>query len=282
MTTMTTTETATKRTTTDLRAHFGFHQTPFTREISVADRWLCPHLDEVVDDLARTVDHRQSAVLLAPAGTGKTALLRALVARLPEPRYRVHYVKVTSISKRDLCREIAAACGLAPTGTYPGLVRRLQERFESCHTSDGLRPVLILDEAHDLRPDVLGMLRILTNFEMDSRLVLSLVLAGQPPLLTLLRRDEFEAVAQRIAHVASLRLLSRGESRQYMEHRIRIAGSRQFLFDDQATEAVFELTRGNLRAIDHLCRKALEVAALSGHGAVDPAIVTAARAKLLL
>ena len=126
------------------------------------------------------------------------------------------------------------------------------------------------------------MLRILTNFEMDSRLVLSLVLAGQPPLLTLLRRDEFEAVAQRIAHVASLRLLSRGESRQYMEHRIRIAGSRQFLFDDQATEAVFELTRGNLRAIDHLCRKALRIAALSGHGAVDPAIVTAARAKLLL
>lgn len=281
MTTMTPTEAPTRQ-TTDMRAHFGFRETPFTREFSVAERWLWPHFDEVLEDLVRTVEQRQSALLIAPAGTGKTALVRALVARLPDTRYHVHYVKVTSISRRDLCREIAVACGLAPTGTYPGLVRRLQERFESCTADDGFRPVLILDEAHDLRPDVLGMLRIITNFDMDSRLVLSLVIVGQPPLLTLLRRDEFEAVSRRMAHLANLRLLSRGEARQYMEHRIRIAGSRQFLFDDQATEAVFELTRGNLRAIDHLCRKALELAALAGHPAIDSALVTAARAKLPL
>lgn len=267
--------------TADLRSHFGFTGTPFTREISVEDRWSWPHFDEVLGDLVRTIEQRQSAVLLAPAGAGKTALLRATVAKLPEARYRVHYVKVTSIGKRDLCREMAAACGLAPTGTYPGLVRRLQERFETCHSSDGLRPVLILDEAHDLRPDVLGMLRILTNFDMDSRLVLSMVLAGQPSLLTLLKRDELEAVSRRMGHLATLRLLSRGESRQYMEHRVRVAGGRQFPFDDQATEAVFELSRGNLRATDHLCRKALEIAALNGHPAVDATMVTTARARLL-
>lgn len=265
----------------DLRSHFGFTEMPFTREIAVEDRWPCTHFDEVVADLVRTLDHRQSAVVVAPAGGGKTALLRAVMARLPAARYRQHYVKVTSISKRDLCREIAVACGLAPTGTYPGLVRRLQERFEACHSNDGLRPVLILDEGHDLRPEVLAMLRILTNFEMDSRLVLSLVLAGQPPLLALLKRDELEAVRGRMAHFATLRLLSRGESRQYMEHRVRIAGGRQFPFDDQATEAVFELSRGNLRAIDHLCRKALELAALGGLPAIDAAGVTAARTKLL-
>lgn len=267
--------------TADLRSHFGFTGMPFTREISVEDRWSWPQFDEALGDLVRTIDQRQSAVLLAPAGAGKTALLRATVARLPEARYRVHYVKVTSIGKRDLCREMAAACGLAPTGTYPGLVRRLQERFETCQSSDGLRPVLLLDEAHDLRPDVLGMLRILTNFDMDSRLVLSMVLAGQPSLLTLLKRDELEAVSRRMGHFATLRLLSRSESRQYMEHRVRIAGGRQFPFDDQATEAVFELSRGNLRATDHLCRKALELAALSGHPAVDATMVTTARARLL-
>jgi type II secretory pathway predicted ATPase ExeA len=269
------------KTQADPRSHFGFTGIPFTREIAVPDRWPWPPFDEALQDLVRTIDQRQSAVLIAPAGAGKTAVLRATVAQLAEARYRVHYVKVTSIGKRDLCREIAVACGLPPTGTYPGLVRRLQERFETCHSGDGLRPVLILDEAHDLRPDVLGMLRILTNFDMDSRLVLSMVLAGQPSLLTLLRRDDLDAVSRRMGHLASLRLLSRDEARQYMQHRIRIAGGREFPFDDQATEAVFELTRGNLRAIDHLCRKSLEWAALSGHPAVDAAIVTAARARLL-
>ena len=47
---------------------------------------------------------------------------------------------------------------------------------------ESLRPVIILDEAHDMRPEVLAILRVLTNFEMDSKLVVSIVLAGQPRL----------------------------------------------------------------------------------------------------
>jgi type II secretory pathway predicted ATPase ExeA len=58
----------------------------------------------------------------------------------------------------------------------------LQQRFEANVSEDGRRPILLLDDAHDLRPEVLGVLRVLTNFQMDSRLVLSVVLAGQPTL----------------------------------------------------------------------------------------------------
>jgi general secretion pathway protein A len=136
-----------------------------------------------------------SAALIAPAGTGKTALLRRLRDGLPDACYHVHYVKVTGLSKRDMCREIAVACGAQPAGSYPMLVRRLQERFEATSHEEGRRPVLLLDESHELRPDVLGMLRILTNFDMDSRLVLSLILAGQTPLRALLAHDEHEAMA---------------------------------------------------------------------------------------
>jgi type II secretory pathway predicted ATPase ExeA len=157
----------------DLRSHFGLTEIPFTREISVQQRWPASHLDEVRADLARVVDQRQSAVVCAPAGSGKTSVLRAVCADLPEARYRVHYVKVTSLSKRDMTREIALASGVAPAGSFPSLFRRLQERFESIHNDDGIRPVLILDEAHDLRPEVLAVVRLITNFHMDSRLVSS-------------------------------------------------------------------------------------------------------------
>ena len=110
-----------------------------------------------------------SAALIAPAGTGKTVALRMLVAALPETRFQVHYVKVTGLSKRDLAK-CAVACGLSPTGIYPALVRKLQDAFVHT-TSDGMRPVILLDEAHDLRPESLAMLRVLTN----CRLVVSLV-----------------------------------------------------------------------------------------------------------
>jgi general secretion pathway protein A len=264
----------------DLRSAFGFHATPFTRELTPEQHFLLPFLDEALEGLLRCVESRMSAALIAPAGTGKTALLRRLVARLPEARYHVRYVKITDLSKRDMCREIAAACGATSAGSYPSLVRALQERFENTSHTDGRRPVLILDECHELRPDVLGMLRLLTNFDMDSRLVLSVILAGQPPLKALLAREDQEAVARRIFHYAALRLLSRDELSRYVEHRSTAAGASNVPFDQSALDALYEIGRGNLRATDCLALKALERAVLGKHSVVSAQHIVAARKDL--
>jgi len=264
----------------DLRSHFAFHCTPFTREFPVQHRFALPLFDDALSALHHVVDQRMSGALIAPPGTGKTALLRALVATLPEARYRIHYLKVTGLSKRDMCREVATALGTAAAGTYPALVRRVQERLSTLADTEGLRPIVIVDEAHDLRPDVLAMLRILTNFDMDSRLVVSLVLAGQTSLRTLLRRDELEDIARRLVHYATLRPLSRDESNAYLEHRATIAGATSCPFDDGAREAIYEIGRGNLRATDHLALKALELAAAASHDVVSVHHVIQARKTL--
>lgn len=264
----------------DLRSRFGFHATPFTCEISVKDRFPLKEFDEVIEALLQTLDARMSCALIAPAGTGKSSVLRAVLARLPDARYRTHYVKVTGLSKRDMCREIAQAVGVAPAGSYPALVRKLQDRFHETSDNEGLRPVLILDEAQDLRPDTLAMLKVLTNFDMDSRLVLSIVLAGQPKLRDLLRRDDLEDVARRLAHYATLRTLSRDEIGSYVEHRCTIAGAASVPFDSGAVDALFEIGRGNLRATDQLARKSLEVAHQHDRDACSPADVAHARKML--
>ena len=110
----------------DLRNHFGFSATPFTREISVEKRWTNPSLEQPIAELRHTIEQRMSAVLIAPAGCGKTLVLRSVRAQLPEARYRTHYVKVTSLSKKDMCREITTTIGTRPAGTYPTLLRNLQ------------------------------------------------------------------------------------------------------------------------------------------------------------
>ncbi len=68
---------------------FGCRTTPFTREIPVTDRFALPYQDDVVQALTHTVQQRQSAALIAPAGTGKTVVLRMLRAALPEARYQL-------------------------------------------------------------------------------------------------------------------------------------------------------------------------------------------------
>jgi len=265
----------------DPRAHFGLTTLPFTREIAISDRWRSPVFEEPLSDLLTTIQHRMSAVVLAPSGAGKTVLLRALVDALPEARYRVHEVKVTCLSKREMYREIATAASVSPAGTFSTLVRRLQDRFRRLADDEGLRPVLLVDEAQDMRPEVLSTLRVLTNFDLDSRLVLSVVLAGTSQLGELLKRPDLEPVSRRMAHCATLRLLSRAETKDYVDHRLTVAGARTSPFDDQALDALYEVSRGNLRAVDHLCRKALDLAARKGAPAVDPALVVAARKSLL-
>ena len=267
---------------TEFFSRFWFHTTPFTREIRVKELFVHEVYKESLEHLFHAVNQRMSAALIAPAGTGKTALLRALTERLPETRYRTHYVKVTDLSKRDFCREIAAAVGAEPAGIYPALVRCLQERFAATLDTDSLRPVLILDEAHDMKPEILGILRILTNFDMDSRLVVSVILVGQPPLAQTLRQQKLEDVAQRLVHQATLRLLSRKETEEYVRHRCQIAGVSACPFDRGAMEALYEIGRGNLRATDHLALKALEAADRANCNGVDSNHVTTARGMLCL
>jgi len=264
----------------DFRSRFGFHSAPFTREISTQQRFALDVFDHALTALQRAVEQRASAALVAPAGTGKTALLRALIDKLSEARFAFHYVKVTGLSKRDMCREIAVACGAEPAGSYPMLVRRLQERFVAATATDGLRPVLILDEAHDLRPDVLDMLRLLTNFEMDSKLVLSVLLAGQTPLRAMLKSDLHESLARRLCHIAGLRLLTREESARYIGHRCTIAGATNMLFANAALDAVHEIALGNLRATDQLAAKSLETAHDLNVSVVDANHVVQARRVL--
>jgi len=260
--------------------HFGLRCQPFTRELTVKDRMKFSFIEAESEALLSTIKCGMSGALIAPAGAGKTVVLRTIQKSLPEARYRIHYVKVTGVAKRDMCREICAAIGAPPAGTYPALVRSIQSHFENTLDVDGLRPVMLIDESHEMPPPVLAMLRLLTNFAMDSRLVVSFILAGQTPLKELLKKDSMGAIASRLAHCGQLRLLSRSESRKYLEHRMRIAGTNNFPFDDDACEALFEITCGNLRALDQASRKALEIAALAKAKVVDPAHVMTAKSQL--
>lgn len=264
----------------DYRSRYGFHSPPFTREFPIDRRFQIPHLEEVIEAILQTVHQRESVVLTAAAGSGKTVAVRALRDRLPEARFDVHYVKVTDVSRRDMCREIAYAVGAEPAGSLPALVRNVQERLDKpAPDTETTRRVLILDDVHEMRPETLALAKVITNFDMDSRLVVSLILVGQPSLRRTLQRDELEDVARRIAHYAELRLLSREETRRYVEHRCAVAGNVTPPFDDDAFEAIYELSRGNMRAIDHLARKALDLAARKDEDVVGaPHLVEARKA----
>jgi type II secretory pathway predicted ATPase ExeA len=258
---------------------FHFTSPPFTREIRADHRFSLPVIESEITALRAVIEARQSAALVAPAGGGKTMVLRALKESLPSARYAVHYFKLSDLSARDMCRQVAVALGLAPQGQYPTLVRAIEERFRSGYEDQGMRQVLIFDDAQDMRPNAIRLLRLLTNFEMDSRLVVSVILSGQLPLKQHLLTPELEDVCQRLAHCVELRLLSREDTLAYLDHRTKIAGLAVSPFSDSAKEALFEITRGNMRALDKLALASLKKTALTGRNKVEAADVAIVRGE---
>jgi general secretion pathway protein A len=258
---------------------FRFSVPPFTRELKVEERYRLEFLETEVQELKRIVEARSSGAMVAPAGSGKTVVLRGLRALLPEARHQVIYLPLADLSARDMCRQVAVALGMPPIGHYPALVSALNDHLKQGYQTKGMRQVVIIDDAHEMRHEVLRILKLLTNFEMDSRLVVSIILVGQLPLKAKLLHPDLEDIRQRLAHCGELRLLSREEAIGYIDHRVRIAGLTISPFSDAAKDALFEVTRGNMRAIDRLSVAALEVSAAGSRERVEASDVAVARSK---
>jgi general secretion pathway protein A len=261
---------------------FEFRTAAFNRELGVEDIYEHPQYEEAVTDVVDIVRRRESVVLTAVPGSGKTVVARRVMAQLPPARYRVHEIKVTRLGMRDFCRELTTAVGARPAAHTGALIRSLQTRFRDAVDTESIQPVIIIDEAQDIWPDVLSLLKLITNCNMDSRLVVSFVLLGQPKLLTLLAHPDLEDVARRIARYVTLRLLSREETAEYIQHRLRVVGGKDDLFDKGALDAIFECTKGNMRAVDRVAFESLHVAAHAGRKVVGTGSVIKARAKVML
>jgi type II secretory pathway predicted ATPase ExeA len=158
--------------------------------------------------------------------------------------------------------------------------RAIQREILRLASERRLTVLLIVDEAHRLRPDVLAELPLLTNFEWDSAGNLALLLCGQVGLRQRLRMADLEALAQRITVRYALRGLDRDATRLYLEHRLRIAGVDHQLVSEPAVEAVFNASQGVFRRIDTVAHHALTAGAAARARVVDADHVVKAAEEL--
>jgi general secretion pathway protein A len=139
------------------------------------------------------------------------------------------------------------------------------------------RPVLIVDEAHHLRNEVLEDLRLPTNYQMDSENRLCLLLVGLTELRRRLGMAVHESFAQRIV---VRHHLTGEELPAYLTHRLRLAGCELPLFEPPAVEALFQATQGMPRKGNHLAHYALTSATLTQARQVSAAHVQTAREEV--
>ena len=145
----------------------------------------------------------------------------------------------------DLYKTIAWELGLPTERNRAALYKRIREEVTRLTVDAKIRTVLILDEAQNLRNDVLEELRLLTNYAMDSENRLCLLLSGQTELRRRLGMAVHEALNQRIIVRYHLPGLKRDELPEYLSHLTKRAGCELPLFEPAAIEAIFQATKGS-------------------------------------
>jgi general secretion pathway protein A len=197
-------------------------------------------------------------VITGEVGAGKTTLVRNLIRRIPQETVSAAQIVSTQVDADDLLRLVAGGFGIPHEGLEKSaLLMRLEDHFRYLH-AEGRRALLIVDEAQNLSPRAIEELRMLSNFQIDTRSLVQSFLIGQPEFREVMQRPEMRQLKQRIIASYHLGPLDRSETQAYIEHRLNHVGwTGTPSFDPACFEVIHEVTAGVPRRINTHCDRLL-------------------------
>ena len=208
--------------------------------------------------------------LTAEPGMGKTTILMQALSQLDKTARTVFLFQLIQ-NPTELFRALLIDLGEEdPQGTLIDLEMRLNEILVKQNES-GQRLVVVLDEAQNLDHFVLEAVRMLSNFETARHKLLQVILCGQQQLADRLAEPELLQLRQRISIFATLKPLTRLETADYIEHRLKVAGykSSNPLFTPRAVSLIALYSGGIPRNINNICFNALSIGYALGKNAID-------------
>src|SRR5438093_8026713 len=237
---------------------YGLREAPFAPTPDPKFLFQSTRHREALTQLLYGVRERKGFIVLSgEIGTGKTTLLRTLLERLDRDTH-VAYVHNSALGIEGLLEYILHDWGVKSVGaSHAQRLFELNEFLIDQHRS-GMSPVLVIDEAQNLSIETLEAVRLLSNFETTSQKLLQILLGGQPELRDKLNLPELRQLKQRIGLRCHIAALSPEEARQYIRHRLRIAGPTDAgIFSDAAIQKIQDYSQGTPRVINHLCHPRL-------------------------
>ncbi len=228
---------------------------------------------EALARIQHAVEEQDIVLLTGEIGSGKTTLSRAFIDSL-DNSYHPALIINPRFSPAQLLHTVALRLGMDHTPRHrhellEGINAKLFELYEASR-----RPVIIIDEAQ-LIPgkSTFEELRLLTNFQLDDRNLLAIVLIGQTELRERLNRKPYRALRQRIGMQYHLGALDRDDTESYVVHRLRVAGRMAPLFDAAALSLIYEHSGGIPRRINIIAGNALVEGFGRGVSTIGPEII---------
>ena len=145
---------------------------------------------------------------------------------------------------------------------------------------EGKKTLVVIEEAQNLSPEVLEILRLLSNLETATHKLLHILLVGQPELLETLAQKDQRQLNQRVVARFHLLPLEKTDVANYVNHRLHHAGANRAIFESSAMTTLFKLTQGVPRLINLICHHAMLAAYATGTKTVSARLVKAAAVEI--
>lgn len=243
------------------KAFYGLTSDPFPKNVKPENMFEYETFKELQSRLDYMKKQRGFMLITGEPGSGKTTAIRKFVSELNSDRFFNIYMPLSTVAISDFYKQINDALKGERCSTKSILFKSIQERI--LHYATGLNkiPVIIIDEAHLMKNENFFELQIISNFNMDSLDPALFILVAQSHLNDRLARNFLESFNQRINMKFHMNPLTPSQVSKLIAHQMKMAGSTNNVFNDNAHQAIHNLSGGTLRKIAKLVDKSLMLGA---------------------
>jgi general secretion pathway protein A len=233
-----------------LLALYGLKWNPFSPELPPEALLATAKIEHFAWRVEQLVQEGGFALITGESGTGKSVALRIVAGRLAALRdVTVGVIERPQSKSPDFYRELGDifAVKLAPHNRWCGF-KALRERWKAHVASSRIRPVLLIDEAQEMNPEVLCELRILSSADFDATSLLTVILSGDGRLVELLRHQDLVPLGTRIRTRLATEPATREELLELLQHALAKAGNVS-LMTAELMETLIDHSAGNCRLL---------------------------------
>lgn len=262
--------------------HFGLEVNPFPVAPDVEHFFLSRDIDRVITEIVHGIVTRKGfMVLTGEVGLGKTTISRKIMKILEEKGVQTSLVFHTSYQDVELLREINRDFGLFVDTLEFGDLMKVLRDFLLGQNMDGRNCAILIDDAQNLSPESLELVRMISNLETDQQKLVQILLVGQPELTKKLDAPGLRQLRSRIIIKQEARPLTEEELENYILFKLNVAGNKgNKSITRKAVRKIFRLTGGNLRQVNTVMDRILYVAFLRNTTMISPELVKEAREDL--
>jgi len=259
--------------------YFQFRKMPFENLCEREFFFESEHHKEAYARISFLIESRKPLGLLTgPYGTGKTFVLKAIENDYSKKGYVFSYLSNSAVDEIGILKLITHNfVNFKLPNSKADILISLEKFIKDTHR-DGKHCIIIIDEAQNIEDEkVFEELRMLLNFEINSKPVITMIIAGQSELSTKILSNK--QLFQRVFLSYELKPFNRDEVREYVIYRLKIAGN-DSVFEEDCFDLLYELSGGIPRWINNICSMALLIAFTKNLSRVNKDIINEAYASI--